>query len=160
MKVFHSATFQNPASLRGAPGRCRQQCTVCRETPRRMASSVVVLTKPLVSRLPIAPADNLLNVLSRDLGCSESHDRPACQPCVEVFLAIENKPLRAIVTTVNKNAALNFDQCPAFDVGKVSTPSSLRIKSKFWHQGWPGQTSPVEGEFRFESGRIRFRTGT
>ena len=101
-------------------------------------------------------ADDLLDVRCGDLVCGEPHDRPASQPCVEVFLAVVDEAGGAIVpaSTENENAAFDFDERPAFDVGEVGPPTPFRIKSKLRHQGRPAKTAPVEGEFRFESGRI------
>jgi len=123
----------------------------------------VVLTKPLVSRLAIlfssgwchAPqsADNLLDVRRGDLGCREPHDRPARQPGVEVFLGVGNEAGGAIVTAaaVDEDAALDLDQRPALHVGEVRPPLPLRVKLKLRRQRRPAETSPVEGEFRFEA---------
>ena len=107
-------------------------------------------------------ADNLLDVRSRDLARREPHHRPARQPGVEVFLAVTDKAGGAIVTATaeNENAAFDFDQCPALKMGEVGPPSALRIKSKLRRQRRPAKTAPEEGEFCFETGRIRSCAGS
>lgn len=100
----------------------------------------MVLTKPLVSRLAILfspqSADNLLDVRRVDLGCGEPNDRPSRQPCVEIFLAVEDESGGAIVTATTEDVqtALDFNQSPAFDMGEIRPPPAFRIKSKLRHQ--------------------------
>ena len=101
-------------------------------------------------------ANDPLQIRSRDLSLGEPHDRPSGEERLKIFLGVGNEASGAIVpaAAVDEDAALDLNQRPAFHVGKISPPSARRIKLKLWRQRRSAESTPVEGEFRFELGGI------
>lgn len=94
-----------------------------------------------------------LNEWRRDLRLREPDDIPAGQKRFDVFGGVRDEPGGAIVapTALDVDAALDLDQRPAFEMGEIGPPFSLRVKDELTPQLRSAEPAPVESEFRFES---------
>ena len=80
--------------------------------------------------------DDPLDVWRGDLQPGEPHDVPAVEERCQIFLGIGYEPGGAIVpaATFDENAALDLEDRPAFDVGKIRTPFSFCMEHEFTFQ--------------------------
>lgn len=62
---------------------------------------------------------------------SKPHHAPTGQGRLEVFFKVGSESRRAVVATIDVDAALDLDERAGTNVGKVSPPFSDRMKSKF-----------------------------
>ncbi len=63
---------------------------------------------------------------------------------LHVFLAIVREAGGGVVPPLDVNAALNFDNCPALDVGKIGAPFAERVKHKFPQERGAAASFPEE----------------
>ena len=82
----------------------------------------------------------------------EPDDAPAGQPCLKVFLQIGDEPRRPVVPALNPDAALDFDQGPAGEMGEIGAPAPDWIEPVFPFEGWPAYGLPEEFEAPFQAG--------
>jgi len=79
-------------------------------------------------------SDQALEMFQGQLLWAEPHHAPTGQGRLEVFLKVGSESRRAVVATIDVDAALDLDECAGTKVGKVSPPFSDRMKSKFLFQ--------------------------
>jgi hypothetical protein len=79
-------------------------------------------------------SDQALEMFQGQLLWPESHHAPTGQRRLEVFLKVGSESRWAVVATIDVDAALDLDERAGIKVGKVSSPFSNRMKSKFLFQ--------------------------
>jgi len=97
-----------------------------------------------------------LHGFERELAFRETHDSPTCECRLEVFFDVGQESLRPVVSALNPNATLDFDQCAARDVSEVGTPTATGVKDKFLLKGRAVRRPPEEREPGFQAGRGSF----
>lgn len=85
-----------------------------------------------------------------DLKLREAEDAPAGQCRLQILLGVGGEALRAIVAALDVDAALDLDERAALDVGEVSTPFALSVKSNLSLQRRSTERLPVEQETAFQ----------
>ena len=55
---------------------------------------------------------------------------PAVQSCFEVFFGVGGKTLWPIVAPLDVDAALDFDERAALDMGEIRAPLARRVESE------------------------------
>lgn len=65
------------------------------------------------------------------MNVGEADDLPAGESGFEVFIEVGEEALGAVVPPANPNAAFDFDEGAAWEMGEVRTPATCGMKAMF-----------------------------
>ena len=88
-----------------------------------------------------------------ELAFRETQNRPTCECRLEVFFNVGQESLRPIVSAMNPNSTLDFDQSAARDVSEVGTPATTGVENEFLFQNGTVCRSPEQREPCLQAGR-------
>ncbi len=85
-----------------------------------------------------------------DVNIGEAHDAPTGKRGRKVFVHVGHKTRRAIVSSLDPDAALDLDERATWEMGEVCAPTALLIEAVFAFKCRAAEGVPVEGELGFE----------